>query len=180
MKKLLFLIFMAGLFAMSSCVKDDLSSASQEAVLKSSKKVLNFRAHLSGDNETFPTESNATGQAIFQLNKEGTELSYKLIVSNIENVRMSHIHVAPEDSNGPIVVWLYPSAPPMSLIPGRFDGVLAEGVITDSNLMGPLAGMTLSDLISEIYAGNTYVNVHTDQYPGGEIRGQISGNMPGN
>jgi hypothetical protein len=28
-------------------------------------------------------------------------------------------------------------------------------------------------LIEEIKAGNTYVNVHTTQHPGGEIRGQI-------
>ena len=100
-------------------------------------------------------------------------LHYTLIASNIENVLQSHIHLAPAGVNGPVVVWLYPSSPPAVLIPGRFSGVLAEGTITADDLVGPLAGQPLSSLIDEITAGNAYVNVHTSQYPGGEIRGQI-------
>jgi len=41
-----------------------------------------------------------------------------------------------------------------------------------------LAGMELYDLIQHFYNDNAYVNVHTLQFPGGEIRGQIKGNMP--
>jgi hypothetical protein len=64
------------------------------------------------------------------------------------------------------------------------DGVLATGTITAANLVGPLAGHPLSDLLSSMQAGNTYVNVHTNDgvappntgpgdFPGGEIRAQI-------
>lgn len=133
----------------------------------------NFVAHLSGRAEVPPVETLAQGQAIFHLSKDGTELHYKLIAANIENVFMAHIHLAPADTAGPIVVWLYPDAPPAQLIDGRFDGVLAEGTITAENLMGPLAGMSLSDLVAQMEAGNTYVNVHTTQHSSGEIRGQI-------
>lgn len=135
----------------------------------------NFRANLSGAEEVAdpPVETLARGQAIFQLSKDGTELSYKLIVANIENVTMAHIHLAPAGVNGPVVAWLYPSGPPPQLIEGRFSGVLAEGVITADNLVGPLDGATMEDLIDEIRGGNTYVNVHTSQYPAGEVRGQI-------
>jgi hypothetical protein len=135
----------------------------------------NFRTNLSGAEEVAdpPVETLARGQAIFQLSKDGTQLSYKLIVANIENVSMAHIHLAPAGVNGPVVAWLYPSSPPPQLIEGRFDGVLAEGVITADDLVGPLAGFTMEDLIAEIGAGNTYVNVHTSQYPAGEVRGQI-------
>jgi hypothetical protein len=31
----------------------------------------------------------------------------------------------------------------------------------------------LSELIAAIRAGKTYVNVHTNKHPGGEIRGQV-------
>ncbi|MGH2603614.1 MAG: CHRD domain-containing protein [Dehalococcoidia bacterium] len=39
--------------------------------------------------------------------------------------------------------------------------------------MGSLAGQPLSALIAQIQSGNAYVNVHTTQFPGGEIRGQL-------
>lgn len=179
MRNLVIVLMMASILIMSSCEKVELNSVAQDELeLKSGKKVLNFRTHLSGDNEVPSAETMATGQAIFQLNKEGTELSYKLIVSNIENVRMAHIHKEAAGVNGSVVAWLYPDGPPPALIPGKFNGILAEGVLTESSLVGPLAGMTMEDLINEMQTGNTYVNVHTDQYPGGEIRGQIKGNMP--
>lgn len=52
-------------------------------------------------------------------------------------------------------------------------GILVEGTATADDLVGPLAGSTLDDLIEEINNGNTYVNVHTVQNRPGEIRGQI-------
>lgn len=133
----------------------------------------NHTAHLSGDQEVPAVDTSAQGEVIFQINKDGTEIGYRLVAANIENVMMSHIHLAPAGTNGPIVVWLYPSAPPAQLIPGRFNGVLAEGTITAANLVGPLAGQPLSALISAMNAGNTYVNIHTTQHPAGEIRGQL-------
>lgn len=133
----------------------------------------NFVAHLSGGQEVPPADTRAQGQAIFHKSKDGSSIDYKLIVANIQNVTMAHIHLAPAGVNGPVVVWLYPSAPPAQLIPGRSNGILAQGTITAANLVGPLAGATLDDLIAEISAGNTYVNVHTSQFPAGEIRGHI-------
>jgi hypothetical protein len=141
----------------------------------------NFRTHLSGDEEVPVRLTNAQGQAIFHLSKDGTEVSYKLIVANIENVVQAHIHVGQPGVNGPIVVFLYGLVPPGG---GRVDGVLAEGTFTAANLIGPLAGHPLSDLMAEIEAGNTYVNVHTNDgvgdpntgpgdFPGGEVRGQL-------
>jgi hypothetical protein len=132
-----------------------------------------FVAHLSGGEEVPAVDTLATGQAIFRLSKDGTVLHYRLIVANLENTRMAHIHLAPAGANGPVVAWLFPSAPPATLISGRFSGVLATGHITAEDLVGPLAGMSLDDLVAALEAGNAYVNVHTNQYPGGEIRGQI-------
>jgi hypothetical protein len=53
------------------------------------------------------------------------------------------------------------------------NGTLAEGTFTAANLVGPLAGATLADLLAEMEAGNSYVNVHTLAFPPGEIRGQV-------
>lgn len=136
-------------------------------------KPMNFRTHLSGENEVPAVDTDAQGQAIFQVSRDGSTIGYKLIVANIENVLMAHIHNAPAGQNGGVVVWLYPSSPPPELIEGRFQGVLAEGTITEDDLVGVLDGQSLESLIDEIKAGNTYVNVHTTQNPGGEVRGQI-------
>ena len=133
----------------------------------------NFRAHLSGAEEVPPADTPAQGQAIFKLSADGTELHYKLIVANIENVTQAHIHLAPVGQNGGVVAWLYPAGPPAQLILGRSPGVLAAGTITGDDLVGELAGQSLDDLIDAIKAGNAYVNVHTAQFPGGEVRGQI-------
>ncbi len=129
--------------------------------------------HLTGQNEVPARDSKGQGQAIFRIAPDGQSITYKLNVANIENVTQSHIHLAPAGSNGGIVVWLYPSAPPMQLIPGRFQGTLGEGVITADSLVNALAGQPLSALIDAIEDGNAYVNVHTVQFPPGEIRGQI-------
>lgn len=172
-----FLLLASGIFLIvASCSTIDSSVGLQDELeLKKGKVIQNFTAHLSGDQEVPPRETQATGQAIFQLSKDGTELSYKLIVANLENLHMAHIHIAPAGSNGGVVAWLYPSAPPMQLIPGVTNGILAEGVITQANMVGtgPNLGLTLEGLIDHIKAGNTYVNIHTTLYPGGEIRGQI-------
>ena len=117
-------------------------------------------AHLSGSEEVLPVDTSAVGQAIFKLSKDGPELSYKLIVANIEDVIAAHIHMAPAGQNGAVIVPLYTGG----LIPGRFNGILAEGTIDTSSYPG---------LVEAMMAGNTYVNVHTTQHPGGEIRGQI-------
>lgn len=153
--------------------------------------LLEFGAHLSADEEVavgFTVDSRAQGQALFELSPDSMELHYKLIAANIENAFMAHIHIAPAGTNGPIAVWLFPSTavgPPGPTDAGRTDGVLAEGTITAANLTGPLAGQPLSALVAAIRAGNAYVNVHTNDgvaptntgpgdFPGGEIRGQLS------
>ncbi len=177
MKKFLFLLIAPFMIIVSSC--DSLQpeeTFQDEAALKSAGMKTNFRAHLSGDQEVPAVETDATGQAIFNLSKDGMTLSYKLIVANIENVRMAHIHLAAAGSIGGVVVWLYPSGAPPVLIEGITNGILAQGEITADNLTGSLAGQTLKDLIENMKSGNAYVNVHTVAFGGGEIRGQISGN----
>ncbi len=138
---------------------------------------LNFVAHLTGDEEVPPVDTKAQGQVKFQLSPDGTELYYKVIVANINNLTMAHIHMAPRGENGPVVAWLYPS-PSATMgepIPGRSNGVLVEGIITAEDVRAPLDGFDnpLDELILRIEIDRAYVNVHTIQNGTGEIRGQI-------
>jgi len=139
----------------------------------SARSNTHFEAHLSGGSEVPPNSSKAAGQAVFRVVDGGNAIEYRLIVASLDDLHMAHIHLAPAGANGGIVVWLYPSAPPAVHLPGTTNGVLAVGRITAANLTGPLAGQPLSVLIDAMAAGNTYVNVHTMSFPGGEIRGQI-------
>lgn len=143
-----------------------------------------YNAHLTGDEEVPARATRAQGQATFRWSADGSALEYKLIVANITNVHMAHLHLAPAGENGQIVVWLYPPGPPPLRIEGRTQGVLAEGSITAAELVGPLEGQTLDALVAAIEAGSVYVNVHTidpalapnsgpGNFPGGEIRGQL-------
>ena len=133
----------------------------------------NFTANLSGNGSVPAIDTLAKGNATFDLGDNGTVLHYKLMAENIKNVTMAHIHLAPVGTNGSVVVWLYPKMPPAVLIPGQFNGLLAEGDITSADLTGPLAGKPLNVLLEAMIKENTYVNVHTSKYPDGEIRGQI-------
>jgi len=120
------------------------------------------------------TDSTATGQTLLKLNSTGDLISYQLKVEGIENVTMVHIHIAVEPGgDGPPAVWLYPSAPPAELIPGPFSGLLGQGSFSELKLLGPLEGKTLDDLLMAISENRAYVNVHTQLYPAGEIRGQL-------
>lgn len=136
---------------------------------------------LNGGEEVPPVDTRARGTALFELSADGLTLSYKLIVANIDNVVASHIHMAPAGVNGPVVAFLYGPVPAGG---GSSNGVIAQGTITAANLVGPLPGQPLSALIAAMSAGNTYVNVHTNDgiappntgpgdFPGGEVRGQI-------
>ncbi len=133
----------------------------------------NFVTPLSGGEEVPANGSLGRGAAVFQLSPDGTEMSFRLIASNIENILQAHIHIGPAGENGPVVVFLYPDAPPAVLIPGRHDGVLNTGTFTAADFRGPLGGMSMDALVDALESGNAYVNVHTTQLPGGEIRGQL-------
>ena len=127
-----------------------------------------YSAHLSGP------FSKAQGQTHVKFSSDGESLAFKVNVANIVDVTVAHIHVsAAPGGDGPPALWLYPSAPPPQLIPGRFQGTLAQGTATAANLVGPLAGGTLEDLRTAIEEGRAYINVHTSAHPAGEIRGEL-------
>ncbi len=68
--------------------------------------------------------------------------------------------------NGDIIVTLFTFNPAQN-------GVFVNGTIAANNLEGPMQGKTVGDLIDAIKSNNTYVNLHTEQYASGEIRGQL-------
>ena len=138
--------------------------------------------HLSGAEEVPVRETHAKGFLALKLSHDRQAIHYALLVHRIDNVQQAHLHLGERGTNGPIVAWLYPEAPPAVGIPGRSEGLLSHGAIT--RLYGPMEGQTIEELWAAIRAGDIYVNVHTNDlqgepntgpgdFPGGEIRGQV-------
>jgi glucose/arabinose dehydrogenase len=127
----------------------------------------NFRTHLSGAEEVPPVDTNAQGQANLRFNKDFTELNYKLIVANIDDVVAAHIHCAPAGVNGPVGVTLFSGGPTSP------NGILAQGTITAPDDGNACNWTDLADVLAAIQNGYAYVNVHTIAHPPGEIRGQL-------
>jgi CHRD domain len=128
-----------------------------------------FTAMLSGGEEVPPVDTSATGDTSFTVMGEES-IEYDVNLTGMDKVTAAHIHSAPKGENGEVIVTLFKADSPT----GEISGSLANGTITSSNLEGGMQGTAVSDLIKAIERGETYVNVHTEKNPNGEIRGQIS------
>jgi hypothetical protein len=131
---------------------------------------IQFSTTLSGAMQVPPLATAGTGAAQLALNPTLTTLQVGLIVSNLRQVMVAHIHIGRPGQNGPIVLFLFGPVTPFDI---GAPTVLTNASFTAANLTGPLAGMPLSVLAQQMLAGNAYVNVHTVAHPDGEIRGQI-------
>jgi hypothetical protein len=119
-----------------------------------------------------PVKSNATGVVYFQLDKKDNKIDYSLIVRDLDDAKAAHIHIGKEgEKNDTVIVTLYkPFKAPRLL--GRILSV--DDDITSDTLEGPLAGKQLSDLVNFMNNRTAYVDIHSYEYPNGELRGQIS------
>ena len=131
-----------------------------------------FSATLSGENEVPPTESNSTGVALFEQSTgdDGQEVAYSVNLTGFDDIVAAHIHSGNEGENGSIVATLSEGE--------EADGDSVElqftGDIQSNDLEGPLEDSEIADLVDLMNNGSAYVNVHTEIYPDGAIRGQIS------
>jgi hypothetical protein len=125
-----------------------------------------FTATLSAQEEVPPTNSQATGTSEFTVAGD-SGIEYNVDASNIQGVTAGHIHSGKQGENGPVIVTLLKNESPTN-------EVSETGSITADNLEGPMAGKQLSDLVTAMSNGETYVNIHTEQNPNGEIRGQLT------
>ena len=131
-----------------------------------------FRAHLTGDQESPPIVSSATGTAVMTLSVDEQMGFLDLTVEGIDlsQVLASHLHVAPPGVPGAIVYTLF------HIVNGEpFHNPWHVTLRPQDLEQDPDSGVnTFADLIAKIRAGGIYVNVHTQRNGGGgEIRGQL-------
>jgi hypothetical protein len=135
-----------------------------------------LKAFLSGYSEV-PANST-TGVGKFKARINGDTIEYKLKYRDLEGgaVSAAHIHFGQRDVNGGVSAFLCGggSKPACPASPGEVTGTIAA-----SDVIGPaaqgIAPGEIDELINAIKHGVTYANVHTADFPNGEIRGQIGG-----
>ena len=115
-----------------------------------------LNATLTGLAEVPPNASPAVGNATVTLDNAGTTISWSVTYSGLlGTLTASHIHSAPIGTNGPVIIALNPVSGTTS---GSYSG------------SAPVTPAQASDLL----AGLDYINIHSNLYPGGEIRGQLT------
>src|SRR5439155_18207518 len=119
------------------------------------------KAFLSGDNEVpvagGPAVGDPTGRAVAFIRPDDTRIGYSFACLGIAPT-LGHIHKAPVGVNGPVVVPLFTTPVPSTIF-------AISGTVTG------LDAALVKDIRSQPAA--FYANLHTAQFPGGAVRGQL-------
>lgn len=135
------------------------------------------------------------GSATFTIDDAMTRMSFVATIFNIDvtgsqtadlndNLSNAHIHAGPAvtpTTNGP-VVWGFVGSPFNNIAPD--DGVFTPfasgvgGTFSGTWDAGEGNGTTFAAQLANILAGRSYINFHTVQFAGGEIRGAIVQAVP--
>ena len=142
-----------------------------------------FVGNLTGANEVPlpPVPSSATGLATVVLDAAAQTLQINATFSGLtSNTNAAHIHCcAPLGTNAGVATTV-PAFPgfPLGVTSGSFTSAVFD--LTQPTIYNPAfvtlqGGLTQAEaaLIAGILNGTTYLNIHTVNFPGGEIRGQL-------
>jgi hypothetical protein len=137
------------------------------------------KAKLSGFQESPPKLTSGTGS--FSATISGDKLSYVLTFSGLSSpASMSHIHFGQSAVNGGIFIWLCGSAGapgPAGTPTCPAGGGTVSHTVTAADVQSVAAqNVNAGDFngaIAILKSGDAYVNVHTTNFPAGEIRGQV-------
>jgi hypothetical protein len=135
-----------------------------------------------GAGETGAILSLGQAKLKLTLNKTAKTLNYDLTYSGLVDVLQSHIHFGKEHVAGGIMVFFCsnlgngPIGTP--LCPDDTGGsATVSGTITAAGVVGPTAqNVTVGDfdaIVAALESHTAYGNIHTKQFPAGEIRGQV-------
>jgi hypothetical protein len=146
-----------------------------------------FRSVLSGFNEvgslnaeTGAILSEGTGTLELKLDRNSQTLTFTLKYQNLSAaVTQAHIHFGKVHTPGGVMVFFCSNLPtaPAGTQPCPANGGTVTGTLTAANVLA-VAGQNVPagnfDAIADALLTDTaYVNVHTMNFPAGEIRGQI-------
>ena len=137
-----------------------------------------FATRLSGFNEVPPILSNGTGS--FHATLHGDSLTYTLTFSNLTSpATQSHIHFAQRGVNGGIFLFLCSNLGngPAGTRACPAGGGTVTRTVSAADIVSVAAqnvrGGSFADAVRILRSDDAYVNVHSVNFPAGEIRGQL-------
>ena len=101
-----------------------------------------------------PGDPDGSGTAHLRVNPGAEQVCVDLVVQDVAPATAAHIHEAPVDAPGPVVVTLAPPTDGTSSGCYDVDRALARDILQNP--------------------GDYYVNVHNAEYRAGAVRGQLS------
>src|SRR5215216_5295301 len=141
-----------------------------------------FATDLAGYEEVPAVSTDGSGEVDVEVARDGESLRFELHYRALESpVTQSHIHFGQKDVNGGIVVFFCsnlgngPAGTPPCPQPPPGETATVEGTRTAADVIGPaaqgIAPGQFDELVRALRAGVAYANVHSQQWPAGEIRG---------
>jgi len=127
-------------------------------------RAMTYVARMTGAAETPANNTKGTGTATFTL--DGKKLQFTVDVHDLTGApTAAHIHVGAAGVAGPPVYTFALKAG------SGMSGTISTGTVDLAR--DASAGVSGDSLTKLLNNGNAYVNVHTKNFPAGEIRGQI-------
>ncbi|WP_164155795.1 CHRD domain-containing protein [Sandarakinorhabdus rubra] len=143
----------------------------------SAANAVSYTATFSGAAENPPNASLATGTGLLRV--VGTSIIVDIEFANLgSGLRDAHIHCCSAPTgNGPVAIGF--TNLPLDQTSGSIERVLdltlastfRSAFITAS---GGTVDLARARLLDQLAAGNVYYNLHTVNFPGGEIRGNLA------
>jgi hypothetical protein len=150
--------------------------------------ILVFTTTLSGSNEVPSVSSPGTGTGTVTIDTDANTLQVALSFSGLlGNTTASHIHCcAAPGSNAPVATQVPTFVGfPVGVTAGSYNRVFDltqpssfNPAFLNNAVNGGNVNAARQTLINGIIAGQSYLNVHTTLFPGGEIRGQLTAAVP--
>ncbi len=124
-----------------------------------------FTATLSGAQQVPAVATPGTGTATIVYSPDQSTITVNISSTGLEAaITAQHVHVGAAGTNGPVAQ----DANGSNIQFGTANPATGAFTVDNSTAHNP------GGFVSQLLAGNTYANVHTSAFPGGEIRGQFA------
>jgi len=143
--------------------------------------VIRFTVDLSGDNENPPVATPGNGSAVIDLDTVTRLMTIDVTFADLlGTTTAAHIHCCAAPPTNVMVATQVPNFAgfPLGVSSGSYLNTFDMTLASSYNpafitAHGGTVELAFADLLAAMLAGETYLNIHTTRFPGGEIRGTL-------